>query len=235
MLKNFFGSIIPDQNQLIYKIAKTRLAKRTINTFIILILSFVFRLILYAVLSLFIVFNNLYVDFFVQCGISIVLYMCNNHIQWITEHFSEDLYQITRYMINNYSEENFKKWKNYVVGSLLGASFLYFSLVDINSQILQIYILQYALCFFFFDVKDNESNPIRKMITFNVKEEEQKKKEIEKENAKEKVYLINRDDPNTDFVIVEKTKILPKEMLNQKNNNAKEEMKKSHSGFDIIE
>lgn len=233
MLKNIFGNYIPDQNQLIYKLVKTRMAKRSINTFIIFILSFIFRLIIYAILSLFIVFNNIYIDFFVQCSISIVLYMCNNHIQWITEHFNEDLYQITRYMINNYSEDNFRKWKNYVVGTLLGISFLYFSLVDINSHIIQIYILQYALCFFFFDIKDNELNPVRKMINFNIKDGEQKKKEIENVKEKEKVYLVNRDDPNTDFVIVEKTKILPKEILEQK--TKKEELKKSHSGFDIIE
>lgn len=235
MLTKIFGDVIPERNDLIYRLVKTRLAKRFINTFIVIILSLLLRLLLYAVISFYIVFNNSYIDFFTQSGISILLYMVNNYIQKFTEHFSDDLYQMTRYLINNYSEENFIRWKNYTVASLLIAAFAYFWLVDINSQIILIYILQYAFCFFVFDVKDNENNLVRKMITYN--KDKDKEKEIEK--TKEKVYLVNRDDPNTDFVIVDKTKTLPKDILNAKNvnnqKNVKNEIKKSYSGFDIIE
>lgn len=232
MIKKIFGDVIPEPTDIIYRLVKTRLAKRFINTFVVIILSLLIRLLLYAVISFYIVFNNPYIDFFTQCGISIMLYMANDYIQKFTERFSDDLYNITRYMINNYSEENFIRWKNYTIGTLLAAAFAYFWLVDINSQIILIYILQYAFCFFVFDVKDNQNNPVRKMISF--KKDTDNDNDKEKERVKEKVYLINRDDTKSDFVIVEKTKTLPKQILDSKNSK-KEEIKKSNSGFDIIE
>lgn len=230
MIHKLFGKVIPDQNQLIYQLIKTRYAKRAINSFIVLLLSFFIRVILYAILSFIILFDNLYIDFFTQCGISIALLMVNNYIQNFTEHFSDDLYKITRHLINNYSEENFRKWKNYVVGTLLSASFLYFYLVDINSQVIRIYILQYTFCFFFFDIKDNKYNIIRNKLIG------------EEKNKENKIYLAGRNVENSDFIIIEKKMLsenAPIEINDETNNDNKKklkyEIKNNFNDFDIIE
>jgi hypothetical protein len=219
MINYMFGSVIPDTNQLIHQLIKTRYAKRAINSFFVLILSFVIRTILYSILSLIIMFDNIYIDFTTQCVISIMLCTTNNYIQGFTEHFSDDLYKITRYIINNYSEENYRRWKNYITFSSLFSMFVYFCFVEINSFIIRIYIMQYAVCFFFFEIKENKRHYMRKILSIK------KEKKI--------YYITDNDVPNTDFIIIDK-KPIPQNASSEFDLVKRDELKKCQSEFELI-
>jgi len=215
MLDTISNWLVPDQNQIIYKIIKTRYAKKTINSIFIILLGFLLRSIVYSLFAFIIFFDNDYVDFFVQCGISIFLCLKNKYIQNGIEYFEDDLYKTTRYIINNYSEEKFKKWKNIGVVSTLGILFFYFYLVEINSYIIRYYILQYAFCFFFVDISENEDHVCRKYLNKFV-------------TQREKFIITTEDDRTTplkDFVVIDKVRISP----------LKAKMVKIGSEFDLVE
>jgi hypothetical protein len=149
------NKIFPDKNDIIYKICKTTRVKKILNSALIVIITIILRLLLYSALSIIIVFNNLYIDFCVQCVLSIYLCTINQCIQDKIEIFEPMIYNITRYVVNNYSNEKFKKWKIYSILLLLLLSYIYFSFVDITSALIKIYLIQYAICFLFLELYNN--------------------------------------------------------------------------------
>jgi hypothetical protein len=166
MLKQMQTLIVPDSNQLIYQIARTRVAKRCINSFVVFSISLVIRSLLYTYFSIVLIFNNSYLDFFVQCGISILLCLNNGYIQGFVDRFNIELYGATRYVINNYNERNYRKWKIYVTFITLTFLYVYFLFFEITSYLMQTYILQYAFCFVFIDMIENKEHPIRKRLQY---------------------------------------------------------------------
>ncbi len=166
MFNDMYNLFLPDSNQMIYKLARTRIFKRSVNSLFVLIISLIIRSLLYTYFSIIIMFNNETLDFFTQCGISIMLCLNNNYIQGFVDRFSDDLYLIPRYIINNFSEENYRKWKLYSTFIVLGLLYVYFLFFEISSYLMRIYILQYALCFIFMDVAEKEDHYVRKKLNF---------------------------------------------------------------------
>jgi hypothetical protein len=228
MFQNMFGTVLPDTNQLIYQLIKTRAAKRTINSAFIMILSFLIRTILYSILALIIMFDNAYIDFFTQCAISILLCTYSYYIQAFTERFDDDFYIITRNVINNFSIEKYKKWQKYITIFILASSFIYFWFIEITSAMIRIYIMQYAVCFFFFDVKENKDHYVRKIIY-----SEKKEKNKEKGKNKEKIIITDTNIPNTDYVLIEKKK-LSLSISSDFDLIKKDDLKKCQSEFELI-
>lgn len=189
-MQNIILNFFPEKNKIIHKILKTKMSKRFINSFVVMILSFIFKSLLYSLLSFIILFDNLYIDFFTQCAISILLCSYEDKIQNIINYFYDDLYKITRFIINGYSDENYKKWKNYIIGIILGLLYFYFYLFEINSFIIRIYIMQYAFCYIFMEIKENKNEIIMKL-------------------KREKCFILDKSIRGTDYILVEKKKLPP--------------------------
>lgn len=189
-MQDIILNLFPDRNKVIHKILKTKMSKRFINSFVVLLFSFIFKTLLYSLLSFIILFDNLYIDFFTQCAISIILCSYEEKIQYFVNYFYDDLYRITRFIINGYSDENYKKWKKYIIGLLLGLSYYYFYLFEINSFIIRIYIMQYAFCYIFMEIRENKNEIIMKI-------------------KREKCFILDKSIKETDYVLVEKRKIPP--------------------------
>lgn len=187
-MQDIMYNFLPDKNRIIHKIAKTKFAKKCINSFVVMIFTFIIKSILYSLLSFIILFDNLYIDFFTQCGISIALCNYNEKIQYFADYFEDDFYKLTRFLINNYSDENYKKWKNYFIGLSLIVLYLYFYFFEINSFIIRIYILQYAMCYIFIEIKEN--------------------KNILKSFFEQKYYILDKSIKGTNYVMINKKKKL---------------------------
>lgn len=173
-------NVVPDTNNILYKLCKTTYAKKTFNSAFIIILAFIFRTLLYGLLSLIFIFNNVYVDFIVQCILSIYLCTQNGKIQLAVEYFEPQLYAITKYTINNYSNDNYNKWKNVAIFSGLMLSYIYFMFVEINSALIRLYLLEYLVCYVYLDIYENPGSAIKKSIVNYIEKHE-----------KENTWIIN--------------------------------------------
>lgn len=152
MFKSIKNMILPNSNKVIYKLARTRYAKRAINSLFILTISSILRTVLYSLCAFFIVCDNILIDFTTQCIISITLCSYNRYIQYCIEFFYDDLYKVTRHVINNYSNENYHKWRNYITVITIITTYIYFYFIELNSYLIRIYILQYAVCYICLDI-----------------------------------------------------------------------------------
>lgn len=202
-----------DPNNILYEIIKTTYIKKIVNTLFIVCVTFIIRTLLFNFLSIVLALNNMFVDFIMQTLISIFLCTKTRYIHGIVDIFRDDMYKITRYIINNYTEENYRKWKHCVIFGTSLLALLYFSFFEITSRMMQLYILQYVVCYICVDITENETHFAR--IKF--REIKKKYQDFKKNNKKRKQDKIQNDK------IYEKNK----EQLSKK-------FSKSRSSFEII-
>jgi len=117
-----------------------------------MLLTVVARLHIDAILAMIINFNNIYIDFWVQIFISVILVLKSGWIYQIVEKFDKEVYSLTRYIINNFTEDNYRRWKRNITFVICSYLLIYLSFVEINSNILRIYILQYMICYMMIEV-----------------------------------------------------------------------------------
>ena len=144
------------KKKFIKKFMKTKFMKKKMNSVLISIVSFIIRLHINSLLCYVINFDMFYLDFVIQIFISILTTISDSLCFNILYLYNKKFYEITRYFINNYTEENIERWVRNVV---LGINFyfmliLYF--VNINSKLLIIYSIQYLICFFIIDYFEKE-------------------------------------------------------------------------------
>ena len=144
------------KKKFIKKFMKTKFMKKKMNSVLIKIVSFIIRLHINSLLCYLINFDMFYLDFTIQIFISILTTVSDSLCFNILYLYNKKFYEITKYFINNYTEENIERWVRNIV---LGINFyfmliLYF--VNINSKLLIIYSIQYLICFFLIDYFEKE-------------------------------------------------------------------------------
>ena len=95
---------------------------------------------------------NIYVDFFLHAFISIVIVLKSHWIYDIVEGKHKVFYSFTRYAINNYTIENYRRWKRNIVLCISLYFIILLLIFEINNNLLIMYIIQYLLTYFIIDV-----------------------------------------------------------------------------------
>ncbi len=118
---------------------------------------------------------NVYLDFFLHIGISVVMAFKINHIYNFVEHYESEFYTLTRYLINNYSIDNYRYWKRLVVITACVYACILLLLVQLSNRLVFLYIIQYAICFLIIEqfeqqriqkwISDYQKRPVAKRLT----------------------------------------------------------------------
>jgi hypothetical protein len=155
-------------DQILRSIVKTTYAKQKLSGIVLMLLTVLVRLHVDAILSLMINFNNIYIDFWIQIFISIILVIKSGWIYKIVEKFDREVYGMTRYLVNNYSDVNYRQWKAKTTFLICVYLVIYLSFVEINSTLLRIYIIQYLICYIIIEIIERKSY-IQAFSIFNTK------------------------------------------------------------------
>jgi len=158
---------IPETDAIVHKIFKTTYVKRIVNYFVILIISFIFRTLIYTALTFKLASNNLYVDFTMQCILSILLCKNNKYIYDIVNYFDPIIYNmITKKCINGYSKQKYDKISNSVIFSVIIGGIAFASVYDINinSHFIIMTLTQYGIYYIYVDVHENPQNSVWRQV-----------------------------------------------------------------------
>lgn len=136
-------------------IVKTSYAKKKLSSLLSMVITVIVRIFLDFLLAFIFNFNYIYLDFFIQIFISIMLVVMSERIYFVIERFSTDIYALTKYLVNNYTNENYRKWKRRITLILCLASIVFLYCFEINSNKLIISILQYLVCYVIIDMIEN--------------------------------------------------------------------------------
>ncbi len=118
---------------------------------------------------------NVYIDFFIQITISVIMALRIDIIYNFVERYEKEFYALTQYLINNYSIDNYLYWKRIIVISACIYACIALLIITFTNGVLFIYIIQYTICFLIIEqfeqqriqtwIRDYQTRPIGKRFT----------------------------------------------------------------------
>lgn len=146
-----------DLDGFVYKVARTRLFKTQFTFLLEWVLTQMARSYFKILLDQWISIHPS-LDFFVGVITSVTLIL---YTPWIFDFihgmWHQQIYAFTKYAINNYSLENFKKWKDRTVVLACLLAIFHLEFVEINNRMIQIQILQFLVSYFLVEWIQNTS------------------------------------------------------------------------------
>ncbi len=156
---NNFGDIF------IKTLITTDYTKRKLNNIILFSITLLIRLFITMILCCVIYADIIYIDFFIYMAIYIAIVFKTKWIYYIVKKYDCETLTLTSYLIDNYTPENFRRWKKYIILTFSIYFIIYFLIFETTSTLLIIYIVQYLICYFIVDSIENKNGIM--INTFN--------------------------------------------------------------------
>jgi len=197
------------KKKLIGKLIVSRFFKNKINFVFINIVSLIIKLHLNSVLCFIFCPDISFKDFWLQILVSIFVTFSGDYVLFHLNKYDDDFYKVTRYFLNNLTEDNFDKWKKLLVLGLNVYVIMILLFVSITSYLIIYYCIQYLVFFFILDYFKNKkymyfvrkykeylNKPviIKKYDTLKIIDEH-----FEKEGDKELMPKLTIEDVNVDY------------------------------------
>nr|QBK91749.1 MAG: hypothetical protein LCPAC304_00750 [Pithovirus LCPAC304] len=137
-------------DQIFQSLIKTRYAKRQFSMMMSVLITWIVRWHLKTLFSFFFEFHPL-IDFILQILLSVCLVFKNSWIRNVVNRFQNEIYALSRYLINNYTRENYRVWKRNITVGVCIYFLVYLMMVEISSALLIGQIGQFLISYFIVD------------------------------------------------------------------------------------
>ncbi len=142
-------------DQIIRSVVLTTYMKKKFNILFMMFVTIIIRIFLTYLLCFFFSYN-LYIDFFLHSLLTVVIVLYSHIIYDIVKTKEKVLYQITRYAINNYTIENYRRWKRNTTLSVSGILIIILLFSEINNYLLIYYIVQNLFTYGIIDIIEHK-------------------------------------------------------------------------------
>jgi hypothetical protein len=102
--------------------------------------------------------GSIILNFITRTCVSCCMVINGQYLYNIVCRYEPEFYKITQYFINNYTEDNFKKWKRNTTLIICMYLYLIACLIDITNQSVKNLIVEYIICYFLIDMYTNFDN-----------------------------------------------------------------------------
>lgn len=144
------------KKKLIGKLIVSRFFKNKINFVFINVVSLIIKLHLNSILCFIFCPDISFKDFWLQILVSIFVTFSGDYVLFHLNKYDDDFYKVTRYFLNNLTEDNFDKWKKLLVLGLNVYVIMILLFVSITSYLIIYYCIQYLVFFFILDYFKNK-------------------------------------------------------------------------------
>jgi len=131
--------------------------QRKLTSILVALVANIISLHVSSLLCLVLTTRMFYIDFIVQIVISIVISINVDFIYKIVIKWEEELHRITKYFIKNYTFENYKRWKRYIIITGCGYLCIIVYFAELSKPLIYTYILQYIICFIIIEQIETKS------------------------------------------------------------------------------
>ena len=121
-----------------------------------------------------------YLDFFTQITVSVICTLNIRITYNIVERYRKEFTELTQYLINNYSIDNYRMWKRMVILSLCGYGLLLLMFIQITNRLIIMCIIQYVISFIIIEqfeqkriqkwIRDYQQRPVTKQFETDTSE-----------------------------------------------------------------
>lgn len=167
-MSSWFNFFYADYTEhFISTLVKTRYSKRQLTFVLELLLTQIIRFYIKVIITPWFQLNPV-IDFFMGVIISLILILNTNELYKVVHTLWYDkLYSLSRYLINNYSAENFKRWKRNVVIVISLVLIVQVSFIEITTKYLLIQIFQFLFSYLIIDqMEDMNSSILRELYIY---------------------------------------------------------------------
>ncbi len=139
------------RNSILKYLITTKYAKKNVNFLFMIFFTTILRFHINILLCQIFRFNIIYIDFFIHIILSVILVLNTFHIFNFVFVFRDKFYRITRYVINNYSFDNYKRWKRNIIVCVSTYVIILLLMFEFNKYLLIVQIIQFLISFFIVD------------------------------------------------------------------------------------
>ena len=199
-------------DQIIRSLVVTTFVKKKFNILFMMLNTIIIRTVISFILCCIFTYN-LYIDFFLHSIISIIVVLNSHFIYDILKAREEKFYKITKYVVNNYTIENYRRWKRNIMLSISSILIVILLFSEITSNLLIYYIIQNLFTYGIIDIIEHKKlNKLLKTIKEKPKETKfseltilEDYYDLDKQDFKTITNIKENDEPiNENFLVVKK-------------------------------
>jgi len=146
--------------QIIWAILKSSFTLNTFTYFLVSILAIILRTHIDIIMAWCMSTNLFYFDIVIRLMVSSMLVINSKYTFDMVYRYKPELYKIVEGLVNNYTEENFKRWRRYVVLSVCAYFYLASYIITISNESVRMMIIEFILCYHLVELfeRKNKSN-----------------------------------------------------------------------------
>ena len=133
--------------QIIWGILKSSFTKQTFCYLLLSLITVIFRTHIDAIIGYLFMTEYYYVNSLIRICISSVLLINTKYFYDIVERYKPDVYKVVRFLINNYTPKNFRRWKRKLTLTLCIYFYIITYITEINCYTIRLTIIEYVVCY----------------------------------------------------------------------------------------
>jgi len=137
------------------KVLTSRFIKKKLANILISLAANIIKLQVINLLSLIMILHPI-LDFFTVIAITVILSIYVDYFYFLLEPYHIKFYRLAKYLIDNYSFENYIYWKRIVICVVMTYCLIIVAAFEINNRVIQLYIAQYVICFLIIDAYEQK-------------------------------------------------------------------------------
>jgi hypothetical protein len=134
--------------KVLWKLLKSSFSKKTFCYLLISIVSLLFRIHVDSIIAIMLYTPYNLINFVFHIIISTLLIINSKYFYDIVQRYEPEFYDLVKYFINNYTDQNFKRWKRKLNIIICLYIFVLTFLIEISNNSIRQIIIEYIVCYF---------------------------------------------------------------------------------------
>lgn len=144
--------------KVLWSIARTSFSKKAFCYLLIGLTSLTVRTHVDAMIAFLLNSPYWYLNFVIHIAVSSFLIINSKYFYDVVQRYEPEFYSLVRYLINNYTEQNFKRWKRKFNISLCIYAYLLTFILDLSNNSIRMIIIEYMTCYFLLEIYEKYNN-----------------------------------------------------------------------------
>jgi hypothetical protein len=144
--------------KVLWSIAKTSFSKKAFCYLLIGLTSLTVRTHIDAVIAFLLNTPYWYLNFLIHIAVSSFLIINSKYFYDIVQRYEPEFYSLVRYLINNYTEQNLKKWKRKFNIAICVYAYILTFILDLSNNSIRMIIIEYMICYLLLEMYEKYTN-----------------------------------------------------------------------------
>lgn len=144
--------------KVLWSIAKTSFSKKAFCYLLISLTSLTVRTHIDAVIAFLLNTPYWYLNFVIHIAVSSFLIINSKYFYDIVQRYEPEFYSLVRYLINNYTEQNFKRWKRKFNIAICAYAYILTFILDLSNSAIRMIIIEYMMCYLLLEMYEKYTN-----------------------------------------------------------------------------